>query len=93
MKVGIFEYKAKKGLIRATVSLYDDKIDVKITGDFMIFPEDIVFELEKNLRNLPPDENAISQNVEKILSNATMIGCTVEDFKKTILGALREVKP
>lgn len=93
MKIGIFEYKAKKGLIRATVSLYDDTVDVKITGDFMIFPEEIIWDLENSLRGVKADANLISKKVEDILSGATMIGCTVDDFKKTIIGALREVLP
>ncbi|MFP3318312.1 MAG: lipoate protein ligase C-terminal domain-containing protein [Thermoplasmata archaeon] len=93
MKIGIYEYKAKKGLIRATVSLFDDSIEVKITGDFLIFPEDMVWELENSLRGIKPEEELISRKVEEVLSNATMIGCTVDDFKKTIIGALREVVP
>ena len=55
MKIGIFEYKARKGLIRATISLYDDTIEVKITGDFMVFPEDTIWELEKNLKGMKAD--------------------------------------
>ncbi len=93
MKIGIFEYKARKGLIRATISLYDDTIEVKITGDFMVFPEDTIWELEKNLKGMKADEQLISKKIEETLSKATMIGCTVDDFKRTIIGALKEVIP
>ena len=93
MKVGIFEYKAKKGLIRASVTLFEDKINVKITGDFMVFPEDVIVDLENNLKDIPPDERIIGELIEKSLSKAIMVGCTIDDFKLTIINALKEVKP
>ncbi|MCY0860573.1 MAG: lipoate--protein ligase family protein [Sulfolobaceae archaeon] len=92
MRIGIYEHKAKKGLIRATVKVYDDTIEVKITGDFMIFPEDMIFQLENNLKGLKvSDREAISRVVEDTLSKASLFGCEVGDFKTAIFKALDEV--
>lgn len=92
MKIGIYEVKAKKGVIRTTVKYYDDTLDIKITGDFMVFPEDVIFDLEKRLQGLSlKDLQNIPKILEETLSNATLFGCTVEDFKNSIYGALKEV--
>lgn len=92
MKIGIYELKAKKGVIRTTVKYYGDSLDIKITGDFMIFPEDIIFDLEKRLQGLTTrDIQNIPKILEEYLSRATLFGCTIDDFKNSVLGALKEV--
>jgi hypothetical protein len=92
MKIGIYELKAKKGVIRTTVKYYGDSLDIKITGDFMIFPEDVIFDLEKKLQGLSlNDLQNLPKILEETLSKATLFGCTIEDFKNSIYGALREV--
>ena len=92
MKIGVYEHKAKKGVIRATVKVYNDTIDVRVTGDFMIFPEDVIFQLESRLSNINPDLNLISNIIDETLSKATLFGCTIDDFKTSIIGALKEVQ-
>ncbi|BDC18552.1 hypothetical protein [Acidianus sp. HS-5] len=92
MKIGIYELKAKKGIIRTTVKYYGDTLDIKITGDFMVFPEDAIFDLEKRLQGLTPsDAHKIPKILEESLSGVMLFGCTVDDFKNSILGALKEV--
>lgn len=57
-------YKAKKGLIRVSLELLDEKIrDITITGDFFLYPEDALFEMEDELKGVP-----IGQ-VRKVLSD------------------------
>ena len=92
MKVGVYEHKAKKGVIRTTVKAYNDVVNIRITGDFMVFPEDVIFQLESRLSNIRPDPNLISNIVDEVLSRATLFGCTIDDFKTSIMGALREVQ-
>ena len=50
-------YKAKGGLITTNFQLENDTIkNVKIFGDFFFYPEDKLFELEKELINMKKDE-------------------------------------
>lgn len=51
--MGVYEVKARKGLIRARVVVEDDVIrDVWITGDFFIYPEEALWMLEERLRGV-----------------------------------------
>ncbi len=85
MKIGIYEHKAKKGIIRSTVKIYNDVADIKITGDFMIFPEDVVFQLESRLSNIKPDTGIILNIIDETMHEATLFGCTIDDFKTSVI--------
>ena len=93
MRIGIYEYKAPKGLIRVTVKIVDGVIeDIRIAGDFFIYPEDSVFVIESRLRGLRADPSYIGKVVEELFlaSVSESIGSSVEDFKAAILHAVRE---
>ncbi|AFZ70735.1 Bacterial lipoate protein ligase C-terminus [Caldisphaera lagunensis DSM 15908] len=88
--MGICELKAKKGLIR--VSSQQDKGKIKsisITGDFMVFPEDVIWEMEKGLIGIDVDEKNIREMVKKYLSNAKLMGSSIDDFVEVIICSLR----
>lgn len=93
MRIGIYEYKAPKGLIRVTVRVVDGMIeDIRIAGDFFIYPEDVVFMLENRLRGLKADPSYVGKVVEELfhLNVIESIGSSVEDFKTAILYAIKE---
>lgn len=57
-------YKAKGGLIKTRIELENEKIkNVKIFGDFFFYPEDKLFELEKEL--IGKNKNEILDIIEK----------------------------
>lgn len=85
----IVEHKAKGGLIKLEVAIENLKIkDIKITGDFFIYPEDSVFDLEKKLRGKTEKESI--KVTEKFLSNVESPGIGVDDFKKAFEKAFEE---
>jgi lipoate-protein ligase A len=87
-------YKAPGGkMIRIAVDHTDNKIqNITITGDFFLYPEETLEEMEKELRGLPINEGRILLRLkeivkrhkitfvgidEKILTRAIMIACGV----------------
>lgn len=93
MRIGIYEHKAPKGLIRVTVKVLDRVIeDIRIAGDFFIYPEDSIYELEKRLRGLKADPGAVSRAIEDLFLSEHIegIGVGVDDFKTAIVNAIRE---
>lgn len=95
MGEGYYEYKAKKGLIKAKVTVSGNKIEsITISGDFMIHPEESIWELERALRGSVTDPNVVERAVREKLNNVEFIGSSVDDFvhviKKAIEVALNE---
>ncbi len=93
MRIGIYEYKAPKGLIRVTVKVIEGVIeDIRIAGDFFIYPEDFVYELEQRLRGLKADPGAVEKIIEDLFLSERVesVGASVDDFKITITNAVRE---
>ncbi len=93
MRIGIYEYKAPKGLIRVTVKVTEGVIeDIRVAGDFFIYPEDFIYELEQRLRGLKAEPGAIGKMVEDLFlsKHVESIGSGVEDFKTAIINAVRE---
>ncbi len=93
MRIGIYEYKAPKGLIRVTVKVVEGAIeDIRIAGDFFIYPEDFVYELEQRLRGLKADPGAVEKIIEDLFLSERVesVGASVDDFKITITNAVRE---
>ena len=87
-------YKASGGkMIRITLDHTANKIqNIKITGDFFLYPEETIDEMEKELRELPINEERILQRLkdtvrrhkitfvginEKSLTRAIMIACGI----------------
>ncbi|MCK4637513.1 MAG: lipoate--protein ligase family protein [Methanomicrobia archaeon] len=85
----IVEHKAKGGLIKLEITIENLKIkDIKITGDFFIYPEDSVFDLEKKLRGKTEKESI--KVTEKFLSDVKAPGIELDDFKKAFKKAFEE---
>lgn len=89
----IYEKKTKKGLIRVKVFLEDNKIkDITIEGDFFIYPEDKIWELEEYLKGTPIDENSIKEKVDEIMKDVEFVGSNLSDLYEVIINAVRGVK-
>ncbi|MCK4247376.1 MAG: lipoate--protein ligase family protein [Methanomicrobia archaeon] len=85
----IVEHKAKGGLIKLEITIENLKIkDIRITGDFFIYPEDSVFDLEKKLRGKTEKESI--KFTEKFLNDVESPGIGVDDFKKAFKKAFEE---
>ena len=87
----IGEHKAKKGLIRFEID--EEKgiaEDVKITGDFFVYPEEVIGELENALKGkrLEELEKAI-EDFFAVRLDIEMPYINVEDFKIALKNALR----
>ncbi|MGC8610621.1 MAG: lipoate protein ligase C-terminal domain-containing protein [Thermoplasmata archaeon] len=89
----IYEKKTKKGLIRVKVFVENDTIkDITIEGDFFIYPEDKIWELEEYLKSTPIDENIIKEKVNEIMKDAEFVGSNLSDFYEVIINAVRGAK-
>ncbi len=88
--MGVCEVKARKGLIRAKVSVYKGRIvEASITGDFLISPEEAVFTAEERLTGLEATEDAVRKVVSEALSAVQIVGATLDDFVDALLCAMR----
>lgn len=89
--MGVCEVKARKGLIRASVVVSGGSIaSARITGDFMLFPEDRVLELEARLVGARASREELAKVVAEALAGAVLEGSTVDDFVDAILCAAGE---
>ncbi|MEB2793239.1 MAG: hypothetical protein G5Z42_06845 [Caldisphaeraceae archaeon] len=87
--MGECELKAKKGLIRVKSSFANGKITkISISGDFMVFPEGVVWDLEKNLLQREVRRDEVERVVRETLRDAHLLGSSVEDFIDAILCSL-----
>ncbi len=82
-------YKAEKGLIRVTKTLNNNKIArIVITGDFFLYPETSLLELENMLTGIDDDEEEIKKTVHKFFNDLKVQAPFVkeDDFVKAIVG-------
>ena len=81
---GRADFKAGK-LIRIRAKFKDDKIeDIKITGDFYIYPEDTIELVEKKLKGIRIED--VEKIINEILKDAEYIGID----SKSLSMAVRE---
>ncbi|MEM3466795.1 MAG: lipoate protein ligase C-terminal domain-containing protein [Candidatus Jordarchaeales archaeon] len=89
--MGRAEYKVEGGkLVKAQVITEKNKIQkVKITGDFFIYPEEFLEELEDTLVGSMLDESSLTKLIEDVAEkrNATLLGVSPKDFAKCIVMA------
>ena len=81
-------YKAAKGLIRISLSFSGDRIEeLKISGDFMIHPENAVQELEQDLRGELLMEETLRNKIQRLLTmkGIQTAGVSAEDFARAIM--------
>ena len=85
-------YKSKK-LIRISLEYDEDsKIinSITITGDFFLYPEETLDELEDNLIGTKLGKDEIKQKIEKCLNRSEAFGFDSESLTDAILGCLKE---
>ena len=85
-------YKSKK-LIKILLEYYEDsKIinSITITGDFFLYPEETLNELEVNLIGTKLGKDEIKQKIEKCLNDSEAFGFDSESLTDAILGCLKE---
>lgn len=81
------EYKAPGGLIKVSLSIKDDIINkIRITGDFFMFPEESLEELEKFLIGVKVEANALQHIVNEFLSRKNVqTSLTANDLTTAIM--------
>jgi len=90
------EYKVYGGkLIRVSLTVEAGVIvDLKITGDFFMHPEESIVGLEAHLRGLTVDAASLSEHIEDYLkrNRVEMLGASSKDFATAILRALDKLR-
>ncbi len=64
---------------------------VRITGDFFLYPEDSLDDLEKELRGTRLNKDELKKKVDESLSNSEVFGFDSESLADAILGCLTNV--
>ena len=85
-------YKSKK-LVKTSLEYDEDsKIinSITITGDFFLYPEETLDELEVNLIGTKLGKDEIKQKIEKCLNGSEAFGFDSESLTDAILGCLKE---
>jgi len=85
-------YKSKK-LIKISLEYDEDsKIinSITITGDFFLYPEETLDELEVNLIGTKLGKDEIKQKIEKCLNGTEAFGFDSQSLTDAILGCLKE---
>ena len=89
------ELKAKNGkLLKCTLVNRNKRIDkIRITGDFFMYPEEKIEELEKELMGVELKRECIAQKIDCFfLSGVTTLGAKKEDFVEVIMLAVKTIK-
>jgi lipoate-protein ligase A len=82
-------YKSKK-LIKISLEYTDSKIisSIMITGDFFLYPEETLDQIEASLIGRKMDRNSIKETIEKCLSHSEAFGFDSESLTDAIIGCL-----
>ncbi len=82
-------YKSKK-LIKISLEYTDSKIisSIRITGDFFLYPEETLDQIEASLIGTKIDRNSIKETIEKCLSHSEAFGFDSESLTDAITGCL-----
>lgn len=89
-------YKAAKGLIRVNVRVETDRISsIVISGDFFMYPEDELWEMEKHLVGRKADRTEVLSAVRLFYEKTKILtpGVTPEDFTEAIMRGVEGVPP
>lgn len=83
-------YKSQK-LIKVFLE-YDEVNNIihsiTITGDFFLYPEESLDEIERNLIGTKLEKNSIKQQIQKSLNNSEAFGFDPESMTEAILQCL-----
>jgi hypothetical protein len=89
--MGEGSYKASKGLIRVKATTKGSEIrEITIAGDFFMYPEDLLWELEKTLKGSPSSKEKVLAKIEAFYSSTGVLtpGVTPQDFTEAIMRAI-----
>lgn len=84
-------YKAAKGLIRIKAIVDANKIEeIQIAGDFFMYPEDKLWELERNLVGTSIQRSDIIAKIQSFYEQTELLtpGVVPEDFAEAIVRAI-----
>jgi lipoate-protein ligase A len=84
------EYKVAGGkLVRAELVKKESMIEVKITGDFFLHPEELIEDLEEALVGQALNVSNLGEFIGAFIRRrgATLLGASPEDFAKCIIMA------
>lgn len=80
-------------LLRVTVYPDGDRIgDVQLAGDFFIYPEETIFDIQTCLVTLKPEPRAIIEAVEQVVhhKNIQMVGISPATIAQGVCRAMEE---
>ena len=82
-------YKSTK-LIKISLEYTDSKIisSIRITGDFFLYPEETLDQIEASLIGTKMDRNSIKETIEECLSHSEAYGFDSESLTEAIMGCL-----
>ena len=83
-------YKSKK-LIKISLEYTDSKIisSIRITGDFFLYPEETLDQIETRLIGTKIDRKSIKDAIENCLSHSEAFGFDSESLTDAIIGCLQ----
>ena len=83
------ELKVKNGkLIKCKIVIKNSIIeDIKLHGDFFIYPEEKIGEIEEKIRGIKYDENEIRRAIYENFAGVEILGASIEDFIEVIINA------
>jgi lipoate-protein ligase A len=93
LKIAYNLYKTKK-LIRVLLEYEEDKDNnpiinsVRITGDFFLYPEESLDDLEMQLIGAPLVKDELKRRIDKCLNISEAFGFDSESLSNAILGCL-----
>lgn len=91
--MGEGSFKAAKGLIKVNVQVHEKVIQsIQISGDFFMYPEDSLWELEKELRGIEARKVPVMDTIQLFLRQRRILtpGVTAEDFTEAILRGIAD---
>ncbi|RLE50074.1 MAG: lipoate--protein ligase family protein [Candidatus Methanomethylicota archaeon] len=80
-------------MIRARIAFDREILDVRISGDFFLYPEEAIHELEKQVKEARSEED-IMRLVEAFFreKHVVVVGASASDFVNVLLNAFRKAK-
>ena len=88
------ELKVKGGkLLKCSIIVENEKINqIKITGDFFMYPEEKIEEMEKMLIGKEIKEREIKKALDDFFLEVETFGASKEDFLEVIMMAIKTIK-
>ncbi len=78
-------HKARGGLLKAEVYVKEGKVEeLKIYGDFTLYPKDSLRKLEEGLKGIPFEEEPLRKRLEEFLREVDFPGVELEDLLKVL---------